>query len=396
MFQVTVSLGSSGWGWLVAGRRLIVWRYKTGSARSQCRELSLPPSDLSHKADLCLVYAGPSSGQTPCCLAVSPEGAVRYWPSIAQEGSSTEISAELHGQECCSLTEVQGVGCLLATTTATLLLIHHTGQSIACRRLALPTGLLGGIGRRVSSLLWGAQGGGGGEGRLVRVTASEEGGQGELYVLTSAGLQKWQLRDDGEEVLHYESDVGALLREAVWASQPRVEGTAAWLKLWLMDLSVEEDRAVLLVAGIDQHSSSPVLQYGVASLVTRGAEPPVSLASYTSVPGLACMLGEGEEPRQHKLVAISDWAFVFNREGVVIVEMNRQQGEQERVASHILGAGRTNELPLFFSSQHGVVSLAPVSAPSPTLEQSTLEAADLSSLQVKYMLYHGALVHMLF
>ena len=51
---------------------------------------------------------------------------MRYWPSIAQEGSSTEISAELNGQECCSLTEVPGVGCLLATTTATLLLIHHT------------------------------------------------------------------------------------------------------------------------------------------------------------------------------------------------------------------------------------------------------------------------------
>ena len=361
-----------------------MWRYKTGSARSQCRELSLPPSDLSHKADLCLVYAGPSSGQTPCCLAVSPEGAVRYWPSIAQEGSSTEISTELNGQECCSLTEVPGVGCLLATTTATLLLIHHTGQSIACRRLALPTGLLGGIGRRVSSLLWGAQGGGGAEGRLVRVTASEEGGLGELYVLTSAGLQKWQLREDGEEVLHYESDVGALVRDAVWASQPRAEGTAAWLKLWLMDLSVEEDRAVLLVAGIDQHSSSPVLQYGVASLVTRGADPPMSLASYTSVPGLACMLGEGEEPRQHKLVAIGDWAFVFNREGVLMVGMNRQQGEQERLASNILGAGRTNDCPLFFSSQHGVVSLTPVSAPSPSLDQSTLEAADLSSLQVKY------------
>jgi len=312
---------------------------------------------------------------------VSPEGAVRYWPSIAQEGSSTEISAELNGQECYSLTEVPGVGCLLATTTATLLLIHHTGQSIACRRLALPTGLLGGIGRRVSSLLWGAQGGGGGEGRLVRVAASEEGSQGELYVLTSAGLQKWQLRDDGEEVLHYESDVGALVRDAVWASQPRAEGTAAWLKLWLMDLSVEEDRAILLVAGIDQHSSSPVLQYGVASLFTRGAEPPMSLTSYTTVPGLACMLGEGEEPRQHKLVAIGDWAFVFNREGVLMVGMNRQQGEQERLASHILGAGRTNDCPLFFSSQHGVVSLTPVSAPSSSLEQSTLEATDLSSLQ---------------
>ena len=31
-------------------------------------------------------------------LAVSPEGVVRYWPSIAQEGTSTEISTELGGQ----------------------------------------------------------------------------------------------------------------------------------------------------------------------------------------------------------------------------------------------------------------------------------------------------------
>ena len=86
--EVTVSLGSSGWAWLVSGRRLVVWRYRAGGARSQCRELALPPSDLAHKAELCLVYSAPgSAGHTPCCLAVSPEGVVRYWPSIAQEGS---------------------------------------------------------------------------------------------------------------------------------------------------------------------------------------------------------------------------------------------------------------------------------------------------------------------
>ena len=82
--------------------------------------------------------------------------------------------------------------------TATLVLIHHTGQSLACRRLAAPSGLLGGLGRRVSSLLWGSlPAGGGGEGsKMVSVVARQSEQDPEdvfLYVLTSNGLQKWQL-----------------------------------------------------------------------------------------------------------------------------------------------------------------------------------------------------------
>ena len=70
--EVTVSLGKSGWAWLVSGRRLIVWRYTAGGGRAQCRELSLPPSDLAHRAELCLVYSQAEGGHTPCCLASSP------------------------------------------------------------------------------------------------------------------------------------------------------------------------------------------------------------------------------------------------------------------------------------------------------------------------------------
>ena len=137
--EVTVRLGTGGWAWLVSGRRLVVWRNKSGGGRAQCRELSLPPSDLAHRADLCLVGQG-EGGQTPWCLAVSPEGVVRYWPSIAQEGTSSEISAELSGQECFKVTDIHPVGSLLSTTTATLVLIHHTQHGIACRRLAAPSG----------------------------------------------------------------------------------------------------------------------------------------------------------------------------------------------------------------------------------------------------------------
>ena len=43
-------------------------------------------------------------------------------------------------QECFSLTDVQPVGCVLATTTSTLLLIYHTTTGVACRRLQVYTG----------------------------------------------------------------------------------------------------------------------------------------------------------------------------------------------------------------------------------------------------------------
>lgn len=93
-------------------------------------------------------------------------GTIRYWPSVAHESSFVEISGDLQGQECYSLTDIQPVGSILATTTSTVCLIHFTGgqqqqtadgrSGIACRMLKIPQGILGGISRRVSSLFWGS------------------------------------------------------------------------------------------------------------------------------------------------------------------------------------------------------------------------------------------------
>ncbi len=133
--DVSVGLSPSGWSWLVRGRRLLVWRHRPlPGARSlgSCRELTLPPSDLAHSAKLVNVFPPPQSSSggvrsadslTPSCIAVSPEGIVRYWPSLAHESSWVEVSAELQGQECCSLTDVHPVGSVLATTTSTVGLV---------------------------------------------------------------------------------------------------------------------------------------------------------------------------------------------------------------------------------------------------------------------------------
>ena len=84
---------------------------------------------------------------------------VRYWPSIAHAGSMYEVNSDLQGQECYSLCDIQPLGSILSTTTSTVVLIYHgeTGShhGIACRTLKPPQGLLGGIGRRVSTFIWG-------------------------------------------------------------------------------------------------------------------------------------------------------------------------------------------------------------------------------------------------
>ena len=363
--EVTVRLGRHGWAWLVSGRRLVVWRYTTGGGRAQCRELSLPPSDLAHRADLCLVGQG-EGGQTPFCLAVSPEGVVRYWPSIAQEGTSSEISAELVGQECFRVTDIHPVGSLLATTTATLVLIHHTQHGLECRRLAAPSGLLGGLGRRMSSLLWGSLPAGGGEGRMVSVAAratDQDREEVSLYVLTSTGLQKWQLGLDSADKFFYECDVTSLAREAVWSvwpgPRPDTEGASALLRVWLVDLAVSPDtgHSEVLVACVSQHDTSNTVHYALVQFRTLTNASPISHSAVHLLPPLSCCLGAASEPRQYRVMRAEDWAYLHHQDGVVMVQLGG--ADTSSLSTRVLGTGATQDhTPLYFSSQHGVISLA--------------------------------------
>lgn len=97
---VSVRISECGFAWLVCGRRLLVWQYrqsihggqmgtgtpqrKTSGGSTQCYELTLPQSDLAHRADLVSVFTVPGS-HTPSCIAVSPEGVVRYFISFSND-----------------------------------------------------------------------------------------------------------------------------------------------------------------------------------------------------------------------------------------------------------------------------------------------------------------------
>lgn len=166
---VSAKISSCGYAWLVCGRRLLIWQYRQNAAQAilqkkhtitgQCFELQLPHSDLAHRAELVSVFIHPGT-YFPSCIAVSPEGIVRYWPAVNYEGVSIEQTVDLQGQECDSLTNVDGFGYILATTTCTVVLIEPQnlgGRHILnCRPLKTPSGWLGGLSKRMSSLIFGS------------------------------------------------------------------------------------------------------------------------------------------------------------------------------------------------------------------------------------------------
>lgn len=63
----------------------------------------------------------------PSCIGVSPEGIVRYWASVGQEGAYVDVSCELAGQECERIASARSHAPLvLATTSCTLVLLTPT------------------------------------------------------------------------------------------------------------------------------------------------------------------------------------------------------------------------------------------------------------------------------
>lgn len=168
------SSAKNGWAWVVCGRRLLVWQYresKFGSPRSdgtrpiqrrgiagQCRELTLPHCDIGHKASLITVFVSEGQ-QMASCLAVSPTGDIRYWPSVAHDGSSIDDTISLEGQEFDELLSISPIGYIVATTTCDLVLLQlqMSGgrQNITNRAIKAPSGFLGGIGRKFASVIMG-------------------------------------------------------------------------------------------------------------------------------------------------------------------------------------------------------------------------------------------------
>ncbi|KAL9953139.1 hypothetical protein ACROYT_G040502 [Oculina patagonica] len=121
----------------------------------------LPASELYHMADLvCVVSPCNDDGSNMSgvsVMAVSPEGVVRYWPSLTHGSSSIDLDTDLIGSQCHSLTAFQPFGCILMTTTNELLLLSGSQKAIKCHNLNAPSSVFTELGRRMTSFIFGSQ-----------------------------------------------------------------------------------------------------------------------------------------------------------------------------------------------------------------------------------------------
>ncbi|XP_074646097.1 nuclear pore complex protein Nup133-like isoform X2 [Tubulanus polymorphus] len=394
--HVTVKLDSSSeWAWLVSNRQLFVWRYKTTTSGKviQCKELTLPASDLAHTAYLVTILPNPTDTHITGCIAVSPEGIIRYWPSIGHEGSFVEISADLKGEECASLINMQPYGCVVATTTSTLIQLDPViGQSsITCRVLNTMQNTLVGIGRRMSSFIFGSNSQQTPGAPLQQIVPGEiiGGARRAFYVLSGSVLQKWTISDTEPERMIYQFEIENHLRSII--SQNTASLNCG--EVWLLDIQAVRGGIVLLAA--TNSIEHRFMHYILATVSTDGLVQPDKIKSHFEINHIV-LYPEGQETMFLNLRLLipeldSNTAYLYNSETVMIVSLTNPSLRVDKVeflppGDKLLGTGSSDGLALFFSWKHGIVNIRFVSDMS-VLEESVLETSKLETSMLNVSSY---------
>ncbi|XP_043529238.1 nuclear pore complex protein Nup133 [Frieseomelitta varia] len=376
---VSVNISIDGWAWLVCGRRLLVWQCKTTihdskqrrTFKSQCRELLLPQSDLAHKAE-CIAVWLPQGHQVPSCMAVSPEGIVRFWVSVAHEGSSVETSAELAGQEVDCLTYIPGHGCILATTTCTVALLQPQfvggKNSVNCQVLRTSQGWLGGIGRRMTSLIFGAiPQSPVTETKLVKVTCTTLGDRGSrVLILAGSSLQYWSFLHNEQEKMEFDEDIGYIISQAfqrkIWKSSVCNPQN---METWLIDMQPCNEGIVFLMAA-HCADASPLIEFALGLIQLSGTTLANTFKWFIPVKIDSISYHNDAESTlvSYRFILCGWEAIIYNQYEVLVVNCISEH-EQDKIdlvrggEDSILGGALCSGTPVLFTKNFGLVSVMP-------------------------------------
>ncbi|GFT94909.1 nuclear pore complex protein Nup133 [Nephila pilipes] len=378
--DISVKLEPFGYASLVCGRQLLIWKYKQDGEKSvvHCKELTLPPSDLAHKAELVHLFQTEDS-RLPSALAVSPEGHVRYWPNINHEGSSVDAQPHLQGQECCSLSSIYPLGCILATTSSSLIIISPTigdGQpNIICRTLTLPQGVLAGIGRKVSSFIFGVIPAQTSEIKQLNRVLSTRTDDGDyfLYVLSNSCVQKWHIakkdKRENYDQLIFEVDLDRELKQ-IYAEElfTNDSNVIPGLKTWCLDMQLYQSGVMILTACAVPVSSGGNVHYGFGFLDTSSNEQAQTFSSFNLATYTEVYQEENEERLLNYKFLLpsieSQFAYIYNNEKVFCIPIVSPQIDYNVLdfsgtGNVVLGSGSCDGTPLFFTRDYGIISFLP-------------------------------------
>ncbi|XP_058458903.1 nuclear pore complex protein Nup133-like [Malaya genurostris] len=395
---VSINYSANGWAWLVHGRRLVIWQYRESQSKamamgkvlgesfptprralaSQCRQLTLPHCDIGHKATLISVFIA-DGHQMASCLAVSPAGDVRYWPSIAHDGSSIDECNILEGQEFEELVGLSGGNYLLVTTTCSLvhLQIQLQGgrQIIVSRLVKPPSGFFGGISKRFASIIIGMHSSQERENKLVKISSEKVSNQEwHITVLADKWIQRWAFGPGGtnERFLCEDAEIIRKIREyfmhKLWNGVRDRDSNE--IEVWTLDMQ-PTDRGVVILAAACNLPRTFQVHFALLTFVFEGDCMVLQENVLMKNKGFYNRERE-EEYLGFKFVANRAVAYVYNEKIIFPVMLDRTVGssansessspseEVEKVEFNvqddgILAAKCFHNMTLFFSKIHGMV-----------------------------------------
>ncbi|KAF6212156.1 hypothetical protein GE061_012677 [Apolygus lucorum] len=218
---------ASEYAWYVYQRKLLLWKFKPqadekNAACSIAIELLLPKSDLPHHAHLVSVFK-PKGSNNASCIAVSPEGVVRFWDVLSPHTSWVEVNANLGGEEVCSVHHVHPHGCIAVTTSASLILIKPAtlrhSPTVNVKHISGQQGWLSGISRRMNTIIFGndshnAESSENKVVKMVTVCGLRRGVvEWQVFLLVGMKLQLKVIQDEQPAALIYEIDLENMIQK---------------------------------------------------------------------------------------------------------------------------------------------------------------------------------------
>ncbi|RMX50067.1 hypothetical protein pdam_00002883 [Pocillopora damicornis] len=393
--HTTVRIDQSGWAWLVSGRKLFIWRFipAAGTKGVFFKELTLPASELYHVADLICVIspAGDSKLSSVSVMAVSPEGLVRYWPSLTHDSNTVDVDTDLIGSKCHSLTAFQPYGCILLTTTNELLLLTGLQKTVKCQNLNASSGVFTDLGRRMTSFIFGSQPASQRVTNWQKVLASSNhttDNSRELYVLSENQLFTWNIvrvrQGSFSEKLVAQVQLENMFKAAVMNTPEGYGKSADDILVWCLDVVQTSSGILVLAAVAVRKPQSSQLFYFLGGVKTTPA--PVSLSSLTALPYSVTYIEAHEDKLLDFKLLLSQQnssAFVYNSNSIICVSVSEANEVLNKVdlqspADSILGAGLYQGKPLFFSSKYGVITVAIMEA----ILSEQMDSSNVHSLEV--------------
>lgn len=369
--HISVKVEASGWAWMVCGERLIVWKVSQTSVAklSVCKDLQLPSSEFAYSADLVSISSsGPldlAPIQSISVLAVSPDGVVRFWPSLAHEGSYTEISLDLSGYLSNYVAAVKGGSFIVSSYRGHLLrLSADSSGKLHHRPVQQGQGMLSGIGRRVSSL-FGIRGQ---PADLSVFSVLWVKASGCLYSLSSCGLSKWEVDENGEtQVLSWSTNqiITDSITDAIWDSESNYSEIKKGVNVLYLDMQ-NSNAGLVVLAAAWYPGDTPCVAYFCLVTLAESIVPSPDLLT-VEVTKYNPPFQSEEELLKTRLVLpdpSSPAAFLYNEELVFACSTGAGRGglAEEKIlfsspGDCVRGGGVCAALPVFFSQNSGLVAV---------------------------------------